>query len=138
MQNQNKYNKFKKLDVNNQPDQTPDDPFAFLDEKPEVHTPESIRERCKQLVKDAEDVIPALRIVGMADMKNPWGYQLAENELCNQMLSLLSSHCGHGATDKFFQGFKGDLCPDCADEELPTMDELDIPEPGGDDDEEDR
>ena len=114
-----------KLGVNNQQDQHFNDPFAFLDEKPEVHTPESIRERCKKLVKDAENVIPALRIVGIADMKTPWAYQLAENELCNQMLSFLSGHCGHGATDKFSKDLEGGLCPECAEEELLTMDEQD-------------
>lgn len=138
MNNNDKYNKFRKLDVNNQPDQIPDDPFAFLDEKPEVHTPESIRERCHKLVDDAEGVIPALRIVGIADMKDPWAYQVAENELCNQMLSFVSGKCGLGASEQFAQDCGDELCPDCAAEEMRTMDDLDIPELGGDEDEEDQ
>ena len=42
------------------------------------------------------------------------------------------------AQEQSTRHYDEDLCPSCAAEELPTMDELDIPEPGGDDDEEDR
>jgi len=125
MREHNKYNKFRKLDVNNQPDQIPDDPFAFLDEKPEVHTPDSIRERCKILVADAQGVIPALRIVGIADMKDPWAYQVAENELCNQMLSFVSGRCGMGATDKFARAAVREENLTGLDDDLPILDDQD-------------
>jgi len=115
-----------------------DDPFDFLDNQPEVHTPESIRERCRKLVNDAEGVVPGLRVVGILSMTDQVACQVAENELCNQMLSYLSGQCGRGATEQFEQDCGDELCPKCAAEELPTMDELDIPEPGGDDDEEDQ
>ena len=103
-----------------------DDPFDFLDDQPETHTPESIRERCQKLVTDAAGVIPALRIVGIADMKDPWGFQVAENELCNQMLSFVSGRCGMGATDKFARAAerKQDLAGQ--NDDLPSMDELDL------------
>ena len=114
-----------------------DDPFDFLDDQPEIHTPESIRERCRKLVNDAEGVVPGLRVVGILSMTDQVICQVAENELCNQMLSYLSGQCGRGATEQFEQDCGDELCPKCAAEEMPTMDELDIPEPGGDDDEED-
>lgn len=125
MKQPNKYNKYSKLDVNNQQNQNLEDPFALLDEKPEVHTPESIQERCKKLVKDAAGVIPALRIVGIADMKDPWGLQVAENELCNQMLSFVSGRCGMGATDNFARAAERKQNLSRQNDERPTMDELD-------------
>ena len=115
-----------------------DDPFDFLDDLPEIHTPESIRERCRKLVNDAEGVVPGLRVVGILSMTDQVICQVAENEFCNQMLSYLSGQCGRGATEQFEQDCGDELCPKCAAEEMPTMDELDIPEAGGDDDEKDQ
>jgi superfamily II helicase len=115
-----------------------DDPFDFLDNQPEVHTPESIRERCKKLIQDADGVIPGLRIVGLFSVSDPMICQLAENDFCNHMLTYLSNRCEAMAQEQSTRHYDEDVCPNCAAEELPTMDELDIPEPRGDDDEEDR
>ena len=125
MKQPNKYNKYSKLDVNNQQNKNLEDPFAFLDEKPEVHTPESIQERCKKLVDDAEGVVPGLRVVGILSMTDQVACQFAENDFCNQMLSYLSGQCGRGATEQFEQDCGDELCPNCAAKEMPTMDELD-------------
>ena len=106
-------------------DPNSNDPFDFLDDQPEVHTPESIRERCRKLVDDAEGVVAGLRVVGILSMTDWVVCQVAENDFCNQMLSYLSGQCGRGATEQFEQDCGDELCPNCAAKEMPTMDELD-------------
>jgi hypothetical protein len=106
-------------------DSNHNDPFDFLDDQLEVHTPESIQERCRKLVDDAKGVVPGIRVVGIMSMTDQVACQFAENDLCNQMLSYLSGLCGRGATEQFEQDCGDELCPKCAAKEMPTMDELD-------------
>ena len=118
-----------------------DDPFAFLDEQPDKqepvkHTPESIRKRCQELLDDADGVIPGLRIIGLFSMTNPLFCQLSENEFCNHMLSYLSDECAAVARDTDSRRLDEELCPNCLHEEdIPTEEEMDIPESRSKDDE---
>ena len=116
------------------------DPFAFLDEQPDKqeplkHTPESIRARCDQLAEDARNVIPALRIIGVSSMTEPWAYQIVENELCNQVLSYLGKRCDVEASEKLVKFQEAQEGLKDQDKDFPTMEEMDIPESRSKDDE---
>jgi len=105
------------------------DPFAFLDEQPDKqeplkHTPESIRARCDQLAEDARNVIPALRIIGVSSMTEPWAYQVSENEFCNQMLSYLAKRCDVEVSEKYLKLYAGQEALKTQDNDFPTKDEM--------------
>ena len=90
MRQQHKYSKTDKLDINNQQDPNIDDPFAFMDEQPDVHTPESIKARCESLIKDSKGVIRGLRIVGVLNQEQYMCLQMGSYPLHNRLMDYLS------------------------------------------------
>lgn len=90
MKQKHKYSKTDKLDINNQQDPNIDDPFAFMDEQPDVHTPESIKARCESLIKDSKGVIRGLRIVGVLDREQYMCLQMGSYPLHNRLMDYLS------------------------------------------------
>ena len=90
MKEHNKYSKTDRLDINNQQDPNIDDPFAFMDEEPNVHTPESIKARCESLIKDSKGVVRGLRIVGVLNTKQYMCLQMGSYPLHNRLMDFLS------------------------------------------------
>ncbi len=90
MKKQHKYSKTDILDINNQQDPNIDDSIAFMDEQPNLHTPETIKARCESLLKDSQGIIRGLRIVGILNPEQYMCLQMGSYPLHNRLMDYLS------------------------------------------------